>query len=193
MGAVLVLSQARDRASSPQREDARARPHVVTIDKLYRDHVDQIWRVIRRLGVPEAQAEDATHDVFLVAHRKLDTFEHRSTPRTWLHGIAIRVARRYRSRLGRTVPLMDDQLPTSERTLDGEVHRAQGLALLDRVLERMSDRKREVFILHEIEELPGREIGQILEIPMFTVYSRLRAARKQFDELLAQLAREETA
>lgn len=166
--------------------DAGAGADAVGVEQLYREHASHVFRVIRRLGIPDALAEDATHDVFLVAHRKLDTFEHRSSFRTWLHGIAVRVARRYRSRMGRIVPLASDvEIPAEGPTVEGEVRRAEGLAVLERVLDSMSPRKREVFVLHEIEELPGREIGEILGIPMFTVYSRLRSARKQFDEALA--------
>ena len=55
-----------------------------------------MFRVLRRLGVTEASAEDALQDVFFVAWRRRSDFEGRAALRTWLYGIALRVARDYR-------------------------------------------------------------------------------------------------
>jgi RNA polymerase sigma-70 factor (ECF subfamily) len=160
-----------------------------TMDRVYRDHAEYVWRVLRRIGVPDALVDDACHDVFLVAHRKIAGFDRRSTLRTWLHGIAIRVGRRYRERAQRTesLPHGDSALSAQPPRQDADLQREAGLALLARVLDTMSPAHREVFVLHELEELPGREIGEILRVPMFTVYSRLRAARKHFDAALQRL------
>src|SRR5262245_44836563 len=82
----------------------RSPPPAPTLDAIYEAHVAYVWRVVQRLGVPESSADDAVQDVFLVVHRKLDGFEGRSSIRTWLYGIALRVARDHR-RKRREVPL----------------------------------------------------------------------------------------
>jgi RNA polymerase sigma-70 factor (ECF subfamily) len=64
--------------------------------------------------------------------------------------------------------------------VEAEVERKRGMALLERILARMSLEQRTVFILFELEGLPLDEIAKLLEIPMGTVQSRLRLSRKTF-------------
>ena len=66
------------------------------MEKIYAEHVAMVWRALRRLGVPETSIEDAVQDVFLVAHRRAGEFEGRSSVKTWLYGIALRVAKDHR-------------------------------------------------------------------------------------------------
>ncbi|HEX8724580.1 MAG TPA: hypothetical protein VF737_04215, partial [Gemmatimonadaceae bacterium] len=60
-------------ATAKSRADARAR----AFRQLYERQVDFVWRNLRRLGVDEAEAEDRTQEVFVVAHRRFDEFEDR--------------------------------------------------------------------------------------------------------------------
>jgi RNA polymerase sigma-70 factor (ECF subfamily) len=60
--------------------------------------------------------------------------------------------------------------------------------LLSSLLEELDEEKREVFVLAELEEMTVPEISQAIEIPVNTVYSRLRAARLAFEEALARHA-----
>ena len=64
-----------------------------TVGRLYEEHADAVFRALRRWGVRDSAADDALQEVFLIASRKLAEFEGRSTHRTWLFGIALRVAR----------------------------------------------------------------------------------------------------
>jgi RNA polymerase sigma-70 factor, ECF subfamily len=54
------------------------------------------------------------------------------------------------------------------------------------LLESLDMPKREVFILTELEEMTAVEIAGALAVPINTVYSRLRAARQEFEEALAR-------
>ena len=56
------------------------------------------------------------------------------------------------------------------------------MELLDVLLERMSEEQREVFVLHELEELSGAEIAELTNANENTVWTRLRAARRIFQE-----------
>ena len=58
--------------------------------------------------------------------------------------------------------------------------------LLFSLLEELDEPKREVFLMVELDELTVPEIAEILEIPLNTAYSRLRAARQAFEEALAR-------
>ncbi|MEO7037586.1 MAG: sigma factor, partial [Polyangiaceae bacterium] len=51
----------------------------MTLHEIYQRHADFAWRTLRRLGVREAEANDAVQDVFVVVHAKLSQFEGRSS------------------------------------------------------------------------------------------------------------------
>jgi RNA polymerase sigma-70 factor (ECF subfamily) len=160
-------------------------------DRLYDDHFEFVWRNLRRLGVPMSSLDDATQDVFVVALRRLSDFAHRSSSKTWLAGIAIRVAANYRRRLRRKGGLE----PLTEAIQDcrpgPEIHLAQFEALrqLEAILATLDDDKREVFVLAELEGMTAPEIAEVANTNLNTVYSRLRAARIAFDESLQRLER----
>jgi RNA polymerase sigma-70 factor (ECF subfamily) len=59
------------------------------------------------------------------------------------------------------------------------------LELLESVLAELDEPKREVFVMVEVLEMTVPEVGQALEIPLNTAYSRLRMARQSFENALA--------
>jgi RNA polymerase sigma-70 factor, ECF subfamily len=69
-----------------------------SLEATYDAYFPVVWRSVQRLGVPTAQADDVVQEVFLVVHRKLEGFEGRSSLKTWLYGITLRVARAYRAK-----------------------------------------------------------------------------------------------
>ena len=163
-----------------------------SLSAIYREHFAYVWAVLRRLGVPEADLEDLVQEVFVVAHRRLDTFEHRSSIRTWLYGIAVRLhlndARR-RQRRGVKAEVSGSAIPVLDERLDPEVHTARGQArrILADLLDNLDDDKRVVFVLSELEGLPAPAIARITGANTRTVYSRLRAARDRFSADLARV------
>jgi RNA polymerase sigma-70 factor (ECF subfamily) len=58
--------------------------------------------------------------------------------------------------------------------------------MLHAVLRRLSDEKRETFILYELEELPMVEVAEVLDCPLPTAYSRLHAARAEVQAAFAR-------
>lgn len=162
-----------------------------TFEEVYQEHFRFVWRSLRRLGVPESDASDAAQDVFLVVHRRLSDFEGRSRMTTWLYGICYRVARD-RRRLAHVRRRVDDEEILEQKADDGadvaaEAERRQGLALLDALLDDLTLEQRAVFTLFELEGLTGEAIAEALEIPVGTVYSRLRLGREQFRKSLSRL------
>ncbi len=153
-------------------------------DSLYDTYYDFVHRSLRRLGVVEAGLDDAVQDVFVVVYRRLSSFEGRSTVKTWLFGIALRVARSHRRTLsrkgGQHSPLPEDLVDQGQSPLQSS-ERKQALAFLDRFLESLDEDKRAVFIMAELEQMTAPEIEQTLGVKLNTVYSRLRAARRSFE------------
>lgn len=159
-----------------------------SFEAIYEAHFDFVWRALRRLGVPDASTDDAVQDVFLVVHRKLADFEGRSTLKTWLFGIVLRVARdhrRHRQRKGQLEPLTAEIVDPGSTPIDLASKR-EAWRILDRLLDTLDDDKREVFVLAEIEQLSVPEIAELLEQNLNTVYSRLRAARAAFEQALSR-------
>src|SRR6185369_14198957 len=115
----------------------------VRFGALYREHFALAWRGLKRLGVPEAALEDAVQDVFLVLHRRLDEFEERSSLKTFLFGIVVRVAkdhRRARARYQRRISGFAEQLevnPSPSRTPADEAERREANRILHAVLARL--------------------------------------------------------
>jgi RNA polymerase sigma-70 factor (ECF subfamily) len=163
-----------------------------TLESIYDEHVERMWRTLRALGVDEARIDDAVQDVFLVVHRRLADFEARSSIATWLYGIARRVAAGYRRRRD-AEPRLDDAIDaaaTGESPRDA-AQRREAAALVLAALETLDDDKREVFALIELEQLTAPVVAEMLAIPLNTVYSRLRVARERFEAALARLVPEE--
>jgi RNA polymerase sigma-70 factor (ECF subfamily) len=162
---------------------------------VYESCAKLVWRNLRRLGVPEAALEDAAQDVFLVVHRRLPEFEGRSTLRTWIFGIVLRVAARHRRKAhglaAREAPIaaeLGDALsaPGYEGPFERTLQR-QATELLQRVLEQLSDERRALLIMVDLEQTSVAEAAEALEINLNTAYSRLRAARRAFEAALTAL------
>lgn len=152
---------------------------------LYLDHVDRLWRFARRIGVPPADVEDVVQEVFIVAHRRLVEFDGAVPVSTWLFAIAVRTSKAHKRRAlrRRLVGLMGFS-PEPLRAPDGGLERRDAEAELGEILDRMSPKKRTVFVLHELEELDGPAIAGILECSVHTVWSRLRLAREEIERIV---------
>jgi RNA polymerase sigma-70 factor, ECF subfamily len=153
-------------------------------ETIYADYFSAVWRTLRRLGVTPAQLDDAAQDVFVVVHRRLPEFDGRSL-RGWLYAIAVRIASDYRRGAvqRRTLPLSDSLVDsTLDPSRTNELR--ESVRLLHALLGELPEPKRTVFVLGELEELSVPEIAEALGENLNTVYSRLRAARTEFEAAL---------
>lgn len=152
-------------------------------DALVRAHADSVWRCLRAVGVPPSAIEDAAQDVFVVAFRQWDSYEERGSARAWLFAIGRRVAAGYRRRIAREIDEPIALVVEAEDTEDAlalrEVRR-----MVDAFLLELSEERRLVFFLSEVEGWSAPEVAEALELNLNTVYSRLRRAREQFEAYL---------
>jgi RNA polymerase sigma-70 factor (ECF subfamily) len=178
----LALSTVDDGLAAP------AAGQAVPWSELYDEHFDFVWRSLRRLGVPVSSLDDAAQEVFLVALRRQDAFEGRSALKTWLFGIAWNIARNMsRSRSRHEEPLPEVVVDTRGMGQEEAAARAEAVRTLYEVLDRLDPEKRDVFVMVELEEMGAKEAAEIIGVPQNTVYSRLRAARAEFDAALHRL------
>lgn len=158
-----------------------------SFDEIYDQHLVFVWRTLRALGVAQPLLDDAVQDVFVVVHRRLFTFEGRSKVTTWLFGIALRVARNYR-RVQRPIDDLsdvEDRLHDDRPSPFDETARSEAVQLLERVIDALDDKKRVVFVLMEIEQMHADDVAVLVGVNVNTIYSRRRAARIEFDRLVA--------
>jgi RNA polymerase sigma-70 factor (ECF subfamily) len=145
-----------------------------------------IWRLLRRLGLPEHSVDDATQQVFLIAAERLDDIQERSE-RAFAFGTALRVAQSLRRKLGREQGGADaDQNASALPGPDELSEQRRARETLNRLLEEMPIELRAVFVLFEIEGLTSPEIAELAGVPLGTVASRLRRARESFRTLVEQ-------
>ncbi|HEX2877702.1 MAG TPA: sigma-70 family RNA polymerase sigma factor [Polyangiaceae bacterium] len=172
---------------------ARAMPAAdESLRRAVAEHLDLVWRVLRRAGLLPADAEDATQDVFWVLAQRLDAVPERAR-RAFLMATALRVASdRRRSKWHRSVDtgLDLEQKASAERGADERLELRRAAELLDRALGTLDEPDRAVYIMAELEELSRTEVAEALGIPKGTVASRLRRARDAFESAVRRLQRE---
>jgi RNA polymerase sigma-70 factor (ECF subfamily) len=182
----LALSERADLEEGPAEVESPFLIDTAKLRALQEEHFEFLWRSLRRLGVPEADVDDAVQQVFLVAARR--TIQ-QGAERSFLFATALRVASHARRTLRRrresteAVPEQTDATPSPEELLD----QRRARALLDEVLEALPLDVRAVFILFELEELTVVEIAAMLGLPPGTAASRLRRGRELFQQAVARV------
>ena len=161
----------------------------VDVEAVHEAHGDFVWASLQRLGARDADLEDRFQEVFLVVHQRGGDFEGRSRVTTWLYGICLRVMAAHRRRAWVRRERATESVP--EETARGSPHasleRTEAQSRLREILDAMDLDRRAVFVMAVIEEMPADEIAAIVGAPIGTVYSRLHAARRDFDETLRRL------
>lgn len=149
-------------------------------------HYDFVWRLLRRLGLDGATAEDGAQQVFMVAARRLSDIE-AGRERAFVAGTAVRVAARLRIQRGRASGSeLDGEESSDTPSPEDLVDQKKRRELLDAVLGEMEEELRTVLVLAEMEGYGKRELAEMLTIPEGTAASRLRRAREDFRERLSR-------
>ena len=159
--------------------------------ELFRREAEFVWRVVRRLGVPDAEAEDAVQEVFLAVAKQLDAYEERGALRAWLVAIARQVAyhaqrTRFRHERKRRAPL-----PQRSEVSDDPQRRLEcqeAVAFIHEFLAEIEPDQALVFYLAEVEGMPVVEIAASLNANLNTIYGRLRLARKRFSTRIKDMS-----
>ena len=165
---------------------------VLDFDTVYETCVDFAWQTVRRMGVCAADADDVVQEAFIIVHRRLAHFEGRAQIKTWVFKILMNLVRHYwRTHQRKPGDQAADKPAVLETLVAGHdpattLEKLEALRILDRLLAQLDDDKREVFVLAEFEQMTAVEIAEIVDVSPNTVSSRLRAARHEFERLLAR-------
>jgi RNA polymerase sigma-70 factor (ECF subfamily) len=159
--------------------------------EIYTEFFPLAWRSLRRLGVPELELEDAAQDVFIVVYRRWSDFERRSSLKTWIYGIVLRVAKDYRraeERHARRIRGLSEAAsvqPLRDGAPDREAERAEARRLVHAALGGLRHDHREVLVLVELEQLTVREAAAALGLHVRACQRRLRASHHALEAALA--------
>ena len=158
------------------------------LGEIYDRYARDVWRAVRRSLGDAADVEDVVHQMFLKLPQIAPSYDGRASCKGWLCGIAVHLAMRHRRGAGRFHRMLTSftQTVTSRSSLDPEriAGGQEELAVLERALAALSDKKRAVFVLVELEGLTAEEAGRALEVPAATVRTRLFHARRELLEAL---------
>jgi RNA polymerase sigma-70 factor, ECF subfamily len=155
-------------------------------ESLYRQHMHQVARWAERLAGPTMDVEDIVHEVFVIAYTRISSFRGDSSLSTWLFGITDKVVR-YRRRKERWRRWLSGSADETAGNLASPspdplrmTERKQAAACVYRVLDRLSERDRQIIILCELEELDADEVAVLLGINPANARLRLHRARARF-------------
>ena len=153
--------------------------------QLYELHVDWIHALCYRLTGNRASAEEATQEIFLRVWDKIASFNGESSFRTWLHSVATRGAiswqRRQKSWLER-IQTATDSPEEANMVADA----ATDLSPLDRLLPRLPERARMVFVLHAIEGYRHEDIARTMKITIGASKAHFHRARQMIGQWLEE-------
>jgi RNA polymerase sigma-70 factor (ECF subfamily) len=176
-------SIARPAAAAHGADIAAAPLSEASFREIFDAEFDYVANGLLRLGVPERDVDDVTHDVFVTFYRRIAEFDPERPLRPWLFGIALRHASDYRRSARHRNEVLSDA--SREPAFAGpgpesEAGANQTRALVLRALEAIDLDRRALLIMHDIDGISATDIGHALGVPANTVYSRLRVARERF-------------
>jgi RNA polymerase sigma-70 factor (ECF subfamily) len=166
------------------------RGDLTAFEELYRTHAGRLFSVACRMVGNPADAEDLLQEIFLSAHRKLESFRGESALATWLYRLATNQCLDYlRSRAGRTSQVtdpLDEEPGRYEAGSPGLAEQTVTRMDLERSLARLPEGCRAAFVLHDIQGLEHKEVAEVLGIAEGTSKSQVHKARLRLRAMLSQ-------
>jgi RNA polymerase sigma-70 factor, ECF subfamily len=168
-----------------------ARQELYGFDKLYRDHVDLVYRYAHRLCGETESAKDLVQETFLNAYQGLKDFRGESKVSTWLYTIASRACIRMRRKrkgepehelsLEEFVPTSEGefrlQIPMDGLSPEEALQNKELREALDQAIDKLPKKYRMALVLRDMEGLSAKEVGSIMGVNERAVKSRLHRAR----------------
>jgi len=156
----------------------------------FQNELDYVFRTLRRLGTSPSEVEDLAQEVFLALRGAWPEYDSSRPLRPYLFGIAFRIASAYQRKRKREVAFGIVEVNDTGPGPDDSLQSKQARALVLAALERIALPKRAVLVMHDIDDIPVTQVAAVLEIPLFTVYSRLRKARRELEAAVRRMLKE---
>jgi len=163
----------------------------------------KVYRLAMGLTHNSQDAEEVLQEVFFKVYRNLAEFEGKSAFSSWLYRIALNTTyMKLRERRGTNLVSLDDVInQLEEQTLnqesdwssrpDDQLHTTEAMAIIEKAVEKLPEEFKSVLILRDIEGFTNEETGEILELSVPAIKSRLHRARlllrQRLDEFYRQV------
>lgn len=154
--------------------------------QVFKLHADAVFRLAWRLLGNRTDAEDVLQEVFIQVFASIDSYRGEATLRSWLHRVTVRTAGRYRRRATRRREQLELVVAGAESVSDDLQRRVESRQVLVRLwalLDQIVDRRRVVFILHEVEGYSLPEAAALLDISVTAAKKRVWRARRDLEQL----------
>jgi len=163
---------------------------LAAFEAIYRAHSGRLYSVACRVLGNPTDAEDMLQEIFLAAHRKLDTFRGESALGTWLYRLAMNLCldhlRSRATRSGQLTDALDDEYGLDDTGSRHLAERTVAKMDLERAMAQLPDGCRTAFVLHDVEGLEHREVAEILGIAEGTSKSQVHKARMRLRAMLGR-------
>lgn len=159
-------------------------------EELYNRHHRRVLSICLRMLQNQNEAEDLTQDVFIQLYRKIGSFRGDSAFATWLHRLAVnQVLMHFRKRIVKFEKTTEEN-ETSVQII-GSSETSGKLPIIDKIafeacIDKLPERYRNVFILHDVEGYSYEEAAKILGLSVGTAKSQLHKARLKLRKIQAQ-------
>jgi RNA polymerase sigma-70 factor, ECF subfamily len=171
---------------------------------IYDSQKDFVWLTLQRMGIRHPDLEDVFQDVFVIAHRRLHTYNPEAKLSAWLYGICLRSVAAHRRRAFRRRERVDGSEASVARpgtehwhaqvaAPDERVQELERQVALIELLDTLDPEHRVVVVMFEVEEHSCQHISELIGVPVGTVHSRLHTARRKLAQAAARMRQQRGA
>ncbi len=173
-------TQSPDVTAETNPQTASPAPSTEEFAAIYQREFSYVWHSLRRLGVPRRELFDVAQNVFIVVYNRLALYDRQRPLRPWIFGISFRVAADYMRLARHARETVRDELEVTDAQpmADVLIAEKQEQVILREALSALDLDRRAVVIAHDLDGVSGAEIAEILNVPLKTVYYRLRTGRE---------------
>lgn len=162
---------------------------ISAFEEIISRYESKVMNLALRFTRNQEDAEEVLQDVFTTVYRKIDGFRGQSAFSSWLYRIVVNAAfMKLRKRKQTQTVSIDDLAPAVKQyCMERDAVTTQHLhnvaisrelqEVLQRAIDRLPDQYRAVFVLRDVDGLSNQETGEILNLSIPAVKSRLHRSR----------------
>jgi RNA polymerase sigma-70 factor, ECF subfamily len=165
---------------------------------VYNSQKEFVWLTLQRMGIPRSDLDDVFQDVFVIAHKRLHTYNRDAKLTAWVYGICLRSAAAHRRRAFRRRERADGTAASVARpgiehwhaqveAPDERLGELERQATLNTLLGTLDPDHRLVVVMFEVEDHSCQYIAELIGVPVGTVHSRLHTARRKLAQAAVRL------
>jgi RNA polymerase sigma-70 factor (ECF subfamily) len=162
---------------------------LTAFEEIYRAHSGKLFSLACRMVGNPADAEDLLQEIFLSAHRKLESFRGESALGTWLYRLATNQCLDYlrskAAKAGQLTGAIEDEPALADMGSRKLAERTVAKMDLERAMAKLPEGARAAFVLHDVQGLEHREVAEVLGVAEGTSKSQVHKARLRLRALLA--------